>query len=69
MRAVTRTMDKCNKCKKETKKLRRGMCISCYRIHTGFSGGDPRLFNMEEELKKIKQRVLIFESKLKELRK
>lgn len=58
---------KCIRCKKGTKELRREMCISCYRLTTGFSGGDPEIFKLKEESKKIKQRMKIMDAKIKEL--
>ena len=56
---------KCKKCGRESEKLRRGMCLSCYRITTGFSGGDSLIYKIEKQLEKVKQRVLIMEKQLK----
>ena len=51
---------KCKKCKGKSEKLRRGMCLHCYRITTGFSGGDSSIYKIEKELEKIKQRVSMY---------
>ncbi len=56
---------KCNKCGRRSERLRRGMCLNCYRINTGFSGGDSSIYKIEKELEKVKQRVLIMEKQLK----
>ena len=63
-------MKKCKRCKieKDNQKLRRGLCIRCYRIMTGLSGGDSLLLQFEKDLIKLKNRVSIMELQFKELK-
>lgn len=65
-------MGKCSKCgvEKEDKKLRRGMCLNCYRKFTGLSGGvsgRDSLIELAKELEKAEQRVKIIKSKIRTL--
>ena len=59
---------KCQRCKLPSEKLRRNLCLKCYRIVTGFSGGDSSIFQIEKEIPKLKQRIKIIEEKLTSLR-
>lgn len=56
---------KCLKCRKQSKMLRRGLCLRCYRLMTGFSRGDYRIFNLEKEIYLIKVRLEILETKFR----
>ena len=63
-------MNKCEKCGKESK-LRRGMCLNCYRIETGLSGGSKKndLKSLIKELEKAEQRVKLIKLKIIHLKK
>ena len=63
---------KCIKCGRETENQRRGMCITCYRISTGFSGGDTRklgIEKLEKEITKMKNRISFMEVQLNHIKK
>ena len=58
---------KCKKCGKEDK-LRRGMCLNCYREETGLSRGSRNKENLNElikELNKAEQRVKFIKLKIR----
>lgn len=59
-------MKNCEKCGKESK-LRRGLCLNCYRKETGLSGGIRKnnLNSLIKELERAEQRVKIVKLKLK----
>ena len=58
---------RCKECGIKEEKLRRGMCLRCYRIITNFSGGDGTLTRLSDEVTKIKQRILLVEAELKSI--
>ena len=61
------TTKNCEKCGKEDK-LRRGMCLNCYREKTGLSRGSNSQYslrNLIRELEKAEQRVRMIKSKMR----
>lgn len=59
----------CIKCGSINNKLRRGMCLNCYREETGLSGGSYLTKGLEKDLEKAKQRVLIIKEQIKSQKK
>ena len=62
----------CIKCGKEEGKLRRAMCLSCYRKDTGFSRGDSTKTVSTEvailnEILELKDRIKIGKEHVKQL--